>query len=232
MVRVHRNTDLAKLLDDLARYDTATVQNAAILVRGHIPASEDYSGPALRYMTPEFGTTVGVAVTAELTPLHRREEPASWNDYYDSIAYAGVPIISVLKDVDQPAGRGAIMGDGMAYRHRALGCVGVIVDGNARDLPGIAKAKCALWATGRVPGHGPFNIVRHGIPVVAAGLLIEPGDIVVCDGDGITRVPVEIASDVAQKAAEVRKKEGAAHRYFSAPGFSLAKYEAWKKSQR
>jgi regulator of RNase E activity RraA len=221
-----------ELLEDLGRYDSATVQNAAILVRGYVPATEDYSGPALKCMIPEFGTIVGVAVTAELTPLHPRQKPANWNGYYDSIAYAGVPTVAVLKDVDAPAGRGAIMGDGMAYRHRALGCVGVVVDGNARDVPGIAKARCGLWATGRVPGHGPFNIVRHGIPMVAAGLLIEPGDILVCDGDGVTRVPVEIAADVAKKAAEVRKKESTLHRYFSASDFSLAKYEAWKKSQR
>jgi hypothetical protein len=47
----------------------------------------------------------------------------------------------------------------------------------------------------------------------------------------VTRVPVEIAADVARKSAEVRKKESTMHRYFSAPDFSLAKYEAWKKSQ-
>jgi regulator of RNase E activity RraA len=219
----------AGVIEALGQFDSATVQNAAILVRGFAPATEDYSGPALQYMTPGFGTLVGVAVTAELTPLHEPRRPASWHPYYDAIAYAGLPVIAVLKDVDQPAGRGAIMGDGMAYRHRALGCVGVVVEGNARDVPGIIKARCGLWATGRVPGHGPFNIVRHQVPVVAAGLLIEPGDILVGDGDGITRVPAGIAVDVAKKAAEVRSKEGAMHRYFSAPDFSLEKYEAWKR---
>jgi regulator of RNase E activity RraA len=225
------NGRLAELIEDLTRYDSATVQNAAILVRGYVPASQDYSGPELKCMTPGFGTIAGMAVTAELMPLHPRAEPADWNDYYDSIAYAGVPTVAVLKDVDQPAGRGAIMGDGMAYRHRALGCLGVVVDGSARDVPGIEKARCGLWATGRVPGHGPFNLVRHGIPLVAAGLLIEPGDILVCDGDGITRVPVAIAADVARKAAEVRRKEGELHRYFAAPDFGFDKYEAWKRGR-
>jgi regulator of RNase E activity RraA len=219
----------ADVLQALGRFDAATVQNAAILVRGYAPATEDYSGPVLQYMTPQFGTLVGVAVTAELMPLHAPAKPAGWEPYYDAIAYAGLPTIAVLKDVDTPARRGAIMGDGMAYRHRALGCVGVVVDGNARDVPGIIKAKCGLWATGRVPGHGPFNIVRHQVPLVAAGLLIEPGDILVGDGDGITRIPQGIALDVAKKAAEVRRKERAMHRYFSAPDFSLRKYEDWKR---
>lgn len=217
-----------EVIEQLARYDSATVQNAAILVRGYAPATEDYSGPELRCLTPEFGTIVGIAVTAELTPLTERKEPGNWNDYYDAHAYAGLPTVGVLKDVDRFPGRGAIMGDGMAYRHRALGCLGVVVDGSARDVPGIASARCALWATGRVPGHGPFNVVRHNVPMVVAGLLIEPGDILVCDGDGLTRVPVEIAADVAKKAAEVRKKESEMHRYFTT-GFDLQKYEAWKK---
>ncbi|MBI4305874.1 MAG: RraA family protein [Chloroflexi bacterium] len=221
-----------RVLETLGEFDSATVQNAAILVRGYVPASVDYSGPALKCLIPELAPVVGYAVTAELTPISKREDPADWTEYYDSIAYAGVPTVAVLKDVDQPASRGAIMGDGMAYRHRALGCIGVVVDGNARDVPGIKKAGCALWATGRVPGHGPFNLVRHNVPVVAAGLYIEPGDILVCDGDGVTRVAIDIAADVAKKASEVRKKEAVLHRYFSAPDFDLKKYEAWKRQQR
>ena len=61
----------------LAEYDSATVQNATILVRGYVPAEEDYSGPDLRCYLPEFGTLVGYAVTAEATPLH--EQPGAGN---------------------------------------------------------------------------------------------------------------------------------------------------------
>ncbi|MEX0761787.1 MAG: hypothetical protein WD208_13450 [Dehalococcoidia bacterium] len=216
------------VLSALAQYDSATVQNAGILVRGHVPADQDYSGPELTCMLPEFGTLVGYAVTAEATPLHDVAEPLNWNDYYDAIAYAGVPTIGVLKDVDDPPGRGAIMGDGMAYRHRALGCLGIVVDGSVRDVEGIKKADCGLWGRSRVPGHGPFNMVRHNVPVWVAGLLINPGDILVCDADGVTRVPVDMAAAVAEKCEEVREKESSMHRYFTAPDFSLDKYEAWK----
>ncbi len=222
----------ASVLASLAGYDSATVQNAAILVRGYMPEYDDYSGPEVRCMLPEFGVLAGYAVTAELTPLHDRPDKTTWDDYSDSIAYAGVPTIAVLKDADSPAGRGAIFGDGMAYRHRALGCLGAVVDGSVRDVEGIRKAKCGLWGRARVPGHGPFNIVKHGEPVTAAGLLVRPGDILVCDADGVTRVPVEIAADVAKKCAEVRKKERAVHEYFSDPRFTLKKYEDWKKSQK
>lgn len=219
------------VLETLAQYDSATVQNAAILVRGYVPADIDYSGPELQCMVSAEQTVVGYAVTAELTPLSEQRNPADWNEYYDAIAHANAPVVAVLKDVDRPRGRGAIMGDGMAYRHRALGCVAVIVDGNARDIPGIRKASLPTWATGRVPGHGPFHLLRHDVPLTVADLFVEPGDLLVCDGDGVTRVPVDIAADVAKKAAEVREKEQKMHRFFAAPDFTLEHYERWKRGE-
>ena len=211
----------------LAEYDSATVQNAAILVRGFVPAEEDYSGPELRCYLPEFGTLVGYAVTAEATPLHEQPDAGNWDDYYDAIAYANVPVMGVIVDADSAPGRGAIMGDGMAYRHVALGVTG----GSVRDVAGIRNARCGLWGTGQVPGHGPFNILRCNVPVWAGGVRVMPGDIVVGDADGITRVPVEIAADVAKMCAEVRRKEGEMHRYFSAKEFSIDDYESWKNGR-
>lgn len=220
-----------QVIRTLGQYDSATVQNAGILVRGFVSEEDDYSGPALRCFLPEFGTLVGYAVTAEATPLHEPTQPGNWDEYYDAIAYADVPVMGVIVDADNPPGRGAIMGDGMAYRHVALGAVGVVTGGSVRDVAGIREAKCGLWGTGQVPGHGPFNMIRSGIPVEAGSLRINPGDILVGDADGITRVPVEIAADVAKMCAEVRQKESGMHRYFSAPDFTIEKYEEWKNGR-
>jgi regulator of RNase E activity RraA len=218
------------ILDSLAEYDSATVQNAGILVRGYIHENDDYTDPSIReYISPGAKPAVGYALTSTWAPLN---EPAELNvnriDYYDAIARANVPVIVVQQDVEIPARRGAIIGDGMAYQMKALGAVGALVDGNARDVPGIADAGLPLWATGRVPGHGPFNMLEHEIPVVVASLRINPGDILVCDTDGATRVSVDEAADVAKMCAEIRAKEGALHRFFSVPDFTLANWEEWK----
>ena len=218
------------VLEQLGQFDSATVQNAAILVRGYVPAKNDYTGPELQCMLPEFGTLVGYAMTAELMPLHAGTVEKDLRiDFYDSLAHARVPMIAVLKDVDKPAGRGAIIGDGMCYQMRALGCIGVVADGSARDVPGIKKAGVGLWATSRVPGHGPFKTVSHGGTVKVAGLMVNQGDLLVCDSDGVTRVPVDIAAEVASKAKEVRKAESVMHRYFRQPGFNLDSWERWKQ---
>ena len=138
------------------------------------------------------------------------------------------PTIVVLKDVDTPARRGAIIGDEMAHRFAALGAVGSVVDGNARDVPGIERAGISLWASGRVPGHGPFSVVRCATTVDIHGLRIAQGDIVVCDADGVTRVPIDQAEQRVEQCEVVRKKEAAMHELFARPGFSVADYEQWK----
>ena len=134
----------------------------------------------------------------------------------------------VQQDIELPPRRGAIIGDGMAYQMKALGAVGAVTDGNARDVPGIKNAGLALWATGRVPGHGPFNMIDHGIPVDVAGLRILPGDILVCDGDGVTRLSADDAEDVLKQSAEVREREGKTFAYFSKPGFTVDDWEKYK----
>jgi regulator of RNase E activity RraA len=218
------------VLDALAEYDSATVQNAGILVRGYVHADDDYTDPDLReFVSPGARPVVGHALTSTWAPLNEQPQGrADRIEYYDSIARANVPVIVVQQDVDKPARRGAIIGDGMAYQMRALGAVGALVDGNARDVAGIKQAGLPLWATGRVPGHGPFSMVDHGIPVTVASLEINPGDILVCDADGAARVPVEEAADVAKMCAEVRGKESALHRHFAVSGFTLEQWEEWK----
>lgn len=216
------------LIEALAGYDSATVQNAGILVRGYVDAASDYSAPGLHRMIGNEDVVVGYAVTAELTPITAQSETLDWNEYHDLLAYTDGPLIVVLKDVDDPARRGAIIGDGMAFRFTALGAVGAVVDGNARDVPGIEKAGLDLWATGRVPGHGPFNLVRHSSDVEINGLRISQGDILVCDGDGVTRVEPAAAAEVVKACAEVRKRESELHNFFSNSGFTIADYEKWK----
>ena len=222
------------ILDSLAEYDSATVQNAGILVRGYVHEDYDYTDPSIReYISPGAKPAVGYALTSTWVPLNEPPEIEAGtnvdrNDYFDSIARANAPVIVVQQDVDKPSRRGAIIGDGMAYQMKALGAVGALIDGNVRDVAGIELAGLPLWATGRVPGHGPFSMLEHDILVTVASLRIAPGDILVCDAEGATRVPIEEAGDVSKMCAEVRAKEGALHRYFSVTDFTIDKWESWK----
>ena len=76
-----------------------------------------------------------------------------------------------------------------------------------RDIPGIKKANMQVWGTGRVPGHGPFNLIETQTQVNVANLSIDSGDLIIGDEDGLTRIPIEIAEETLIKCEEVRQKE-------------------------
>ena len=227
-----------EIIDGLADYDSATVQNAAAIVYGgYISAHIDYSGPDLKsYLWNRNGSgkaVVGYAMTTTWMPLHGTpQEPHERLEYLDAIAYTDAPTILVQQDIDIPSRRAAIIGDEMAHQMAALGAVGAVVDGNARDIPGINRAGLSLWATGRVPGHASMAMIDLGVPVVVAGLRILPGDILVCDGDGVTRVPVDVAEDVLKQCAEVRERESVTFAHFSKPDFTLQDWENYNPSWR
>ena len=59
------NTVDQSILDTLAEYDSATVQNAGILVRGYIHENDDYTDPTIReYVSPGVKPAVGYALTS------------------------------------------------------------------------------------------------------------------------------------------------------------------------
>ncbi len=198
--------DLLKIINDLKKYDSATVQNAIILIRGYADESTDYSGPQLKsYYLKD--PVVGIAVTGKVCPLYEPKSKIEFMEFYDNIGKSELPVFGVLMDVEKNQGRGAIIGDVMAHMARSLGAVGMIGAGSIRDLPGIINADMPVWGTGKVPGHGPFNLIETQTQIEVAGLKINSGDLLIGDTDGITRVPLDIAEETVIKSQEVREKE-------------------------
>ena len=198
--------DINKIINSFKKYDSATVQNAMILVRGYVDANVDYTSPELKSYN-FYEPVVGIAVTGKVTPLNEPSEKIDFNDLYGNIKNTEFPVIVVLQDIEKENGRAAIIGDVMANMSRVLGAVGMVAAGSVRDIPGIKKANMPVWGTGRVPGHGPFNLIETQTSVEIASLKIDPGDLLIADEDGITRVPLEIAEQTLEKCLEVRKKE-------------------------
>tara|TARA_B100001250_G_scaffold70165_1_gene56531 strand:+ start:18 stop:665 length:648 start_codon:yes stop_codon:yes gene_type:complete len=198
--------DLNKIINDYKEFDSATVQNAMILVRGYVDANTDYTSPDLKSYNFDK-PIVGVAVTGKVTPLNEPSSKIDFNELYGNIKKNDLPVIVVLEDVEKEKGRAAIIGDVMANMARVLGAVGMVAEGSVRDIPGIKKANMPVWGKGRVPGHGPFNLVETQTSVEVANLKINPGDLLIADEDGITRIPLDIAEETLQKCLEVRKKE-------------------------
>jgi len=214
------------VLNDLTAFDSATVQNAAIRIRGYVPEDQDYSGTSIRRYTRDVATVVGIATTIKAKALNEpSSDPVPWKDYYEKISAFDYPFISIIEDNDTPRNRGALFGDNMAFMHSCLGAVGLVACGAIRDVPGIQRSGLSVWAEGRVPGHGPFNVISLGEKVEVSGLNVSEGDVLVADADGITRVPEEILGDIIKVCEEVRKDEAQIQKFFSVKDKS--RYASW-----
>lgn len=98
-----------------------------------------------------------------------------------------------------------IWGSNNALGLIASGAVGLVTDGYARDTDELIlqKTPVACRARGRtiIPGRVTFAGVNE--PIACGGVLVRPGDIVGCDGDGCIVVPQEVAQDVLKIAAMI-----------------------------
>ena len=108
----------------------------------------------------------------------------------------------------------ACFGDITATRWKAKGIAGVVIDGAARDVARLRALGFPAFARGVTPRnfHYPAGL-EHGavnVPVVCAGVLVEPGDIVVGDDDGVVVLPRRIAAEIVAAASAYLEGEDAA----------------------
>jgi regulator of RNase E activity RraA len=92
-----------------------------------------------------------------------------------------------------------------AARHR--GCRGVVIDGYTRDTRAIIAMGFPVFCRGIHPADslGRLDVVEHDVLIDCGGVLVQPGDLILADDDGVVVVPQGIAEQVLTAAeAKVR----------------------------
>lgn len=98
----------------------------------------------------------------------------------------------------------ACFGDGTAKRMMMKGLAGAVVDGSVRDAGGLRALGFPTFCRGITPRN--YHYPEEGaegavnVPVICAGVLVEPGDLVLGDDDGVVVVPRTLAADVQAEA--------------------------------
>src|SRR5690606_4722057 len=94
------------------------------------------------------------------------------------------------------------LGDILALRAQARGAAGVVTDGGVRDYDAVAEIGLPVFSNGPHPAvlgrrHVPWDV---DVTIACGGATVQPGDIIVGDGDGVLVIPPALAEEVADAA--------------------------------
>ncbi|CAM5399061.1 hypothetical protein SALBM311S_10584 [Streptomyces alboniger] len=101
------------------------------------------------------------------------------------------------------------LGDILALRAQQRGAAGVVTDGGLRDSAAVAALGLPVFHGGAHPSvlgrrHVPWDT---GVPVACGGALVQPGDLIVGDDDGVVVVPPDLATELIADCREQERQE-------------------------
>ncbi|KAL4898061.1 ribonuclease E inhibitor RraA/Dimethylmenaquinone methyltransferase [Aspergillus ambiguus] len=181
------------------------------LVRLGVPHGGYLSG--LRMFSPGFMCTnsklFGPAYTVRMVPAADKKSPFPTKHFADAIPKDSVVFVSQGKGLIS-----ACWGGLMSTRAKKLGAAGVIIDGRFRDVAEHQELGIGLFARGvSILGSNTFtrsselNVpVRYTNTEIGEEVVINPGDYLVGDADGVVAVPldkVERCVDLCQKRYDI-----------------------------
>lgn len=194
------NTNILTKLQD---FDTPTICNVIELFNVR-PRTAGYMNAHIRANFPKLKPMVGYAATVTyqtaISPRNNDAKLQLTQQVEKFSELSGSPII-VSQDLDNPI-VAATFGELMCTIFQAFGAVGIISNGAGRDLEQILAIDFPVFSNGTICSHGYIRTIDLHVPVHVGGIAVYPNDLLHGDANGVTTIPISIASDVADVAGE------------------------------
>jgi 4-hydroxy-4-methyl-2-oxoglutarate aldolase len=180
----------ADTVAELGRYGVATIHEA-----------QDRTGLMAPYMRPIWtGAHIsGTAVTVSVPPCD------NWMIHVAIEQCQPGDIMVIAPTSFSDAG---YFGDLLGASLKAHGVTGVVLDAGCRDIAVLREAGFPVWSKAiSAQGTVKETLGDVNMPIVCAGQIVHPGDVIVADDDGIVVVPRLQADEIAKKSAAREARE-------------------------
>ena len=160
------------------------------------------------YLRPLYASckVAGWARTISCSDLyHIPDDPYSIEiEAVDSLLPGEVAVVGTQKSI-----RNAPWGELLSTASRARGARGAIIDGLVRDVQKIEELGFPVFASGIKPvdSMGRGCVTAYNVPVECGEVLVQPGDFVFADFDGVVVVPKLMVKEVIELASEKVRRE-------------------------
>ncbi|MEO1016437.1 MAG: hypothetical protein AAFY56_01910 [Pseudomonadota bacterium] len=187
--------------------------------------------PALRPLFPGI-FFAGIATTAEFR-LYRRPIPHLSYEAFDDRQYKKNPDGTAHEEalwkgggpmgkpdevmvIDCKRTRCGLLGSNNVLDAKIKGTVGFVIDGACRDSGECILQESPVFCSVRSPTHmaGRIELAAHNERINCGGVVVDPGDVIIADDDGVMVIPQHLAAEVADRALKIQHKDRLMRRAF------------------